>query len=96
MKKKNVLKIAEKAIIIGLSLNVAYLLFAVVFRAVTEVICNMVNPYNICAVLLALLMWQAYLIVKQGVPGVPGDEERKASDLRAIQAADSHKIKKEL
>lgn len=93
MKKKNVLKIAEKAIIIGLSLNVAYLLFAVVFRAVTEVICNMVNPYNICAVLLALLMWQAYLIVKQGVPG---DEERKASDLRAIQAADAHKIKKEL
>lgn len=93
MKERNFLEIIEKAIIVGLSLNVAYLLFAIAFKAVTEIICNLINPYSICVVLAAILIWQSYLIVKQGVPG---DEERKASDLRAIQAADAHKIKKEL
>ena len=93
MKKENILEIVEKAIIIGLSMNVAYLLFAVVFRAVTEVICNLINPYSICVILAAILVWQSYLIAKQGIPG---DEERKASDLRTTQAADAHEIKKEL
>lgn len=83
-KKERITEIAEKAIIIGLSLNVAYLLFAVLFKAVTEILCSLINPYSICCILALILVFQSYAIAKQGVPG--GEDRAKADTLKATDA----------
>lgn len=86
--KERIKEIAEKAIVIGLSMNVAYLLFAVLFKAATEILCSLINPYSICCILALILVFQSYTVAKQGVPG--GEDRAKADTLKA---ADAHRIK---